>query len=112
MKEVHQSGKMRRRAPGQGPLYGWKGDNDRRQWMEYEYQTVWSPGEADDARPRQAPDEPDRVHGAAGNGGPRVRGDVAAQGQPDGDLGPAEGERVVARRERRDSGPVDDQGTA
>jgi hypothetical protein len=23
-------------------LYGWKGDNDRRKWMEYEYQTVWS----------------------------------------------------------------------
>ena len=23
-------------------LYGWKGDNDRRHWMEYEYQTVWS----------------------------------------------------------------------
>jgi hypothetical protein len=23
-------------------LYGWKGDNDRRNWMEYEYQTVWS----------------------------------------------------------------------
>jgi hypothetical protein len=23
-------------------LYGWKGDDDRRRWMEYEYQTVWS----------------------------------------------------------------------
>lgn len=23
-------------------LYGWKGDNDRGRWMEYEYQTVWS----------------------------------------------------------------------
>jgi hypothetical protein len=23
-------------------LYGWKNDNDRRRWMEYEYQTVWS----------------------------------------------------------------------
>lgn len=23
-------------------LYGWKGDNDRSHWMEYEYQTVWS----------------------------------------------------------------------
>lgn len=23
-------------------LYGWKGDNDRRRWMDYEYQTVWS----------------------------------------------------------------------
>jgi hypothetical protein len=23
-------------------LYGWKGDNDRTHWMEYEYQTVWS----------------------------------------------------------------------
>jgi hypothetical protein len=23
-------------------LYGWKGDNDRRHWMDYEYQTVWS----------------------------------------------------------------------
>jgi hypothetical protein len=23
-------------------LYGWKGDNDRRRWMEYEYQTTWS----------------------------------------------------------------------
>lgn len=23
-------------------LYGWKGDNDRRQWMDYEYQMVWS----------------------------------------------------------------------
>lgn len=23
-------------------LYGWNGDNDRRRWMEYEYQTVWS----------------------------------------------------------------------
>lgn len=23
-------------------LYGWKGDNDRRRWAEYEYQTQWS----------------------------------------------------------------------
>lgn len=23
-------------------LYGWKNDNDRRHWMEYDYQTVWS----------------------------------------------------------------------
>jgi len=23
-------------------LYGWKGDNKRRTWMDYEYQTVWS----------------------------------------------------------------------
>jgi len=23
-------------------LYGWKGDNDRRRWMDYEYQTTWS----------------------------------------------------------------------
>jgi hypothetical protein len=23
-------------------LYGWKGDNDRSHWMDYEYQTVWS----------------------------------------------------------------------
>ncbi len=23
-------------------LYGWKGDADRRQWMDYEYQTTWS----------------------------------------------------------------------
>jgi hypothetical protein len=23
-------------------MYGWKGDNDRRHWMDYEYQTVWS----------------------------------------------------------------------
>jgi hypothetical protein len=23
-------------------LYGWKGDNNRRRWMDYEYQTVWS----------------------------------------------------------------------
>lgn len=23
-------------------LYGWKGDNDRRQWLEYDYQTTWS----------------------------------------------------------------------
>jgi len=23
-------------------LYGWKGDNDRRRWMDYEYQAVWS----------------------------------------------------------------------
>ncbi|HLQ66535.1 MAG TPA: hypothetical protein VK123_04790 [Candidatus Limnocylindrales bacterium] len=23
-------------------LYGWKGDSDRRQWMNYEYQTTWS----------------------------------------------------------------------
>ncbi len=23
-------------------LYGWKGDNDRRKWMEYEVQTTWS----------------------------------------------------------------------
>lgn len=23
-------------------LYGWKGDNDRRRWMDYEYQTQWS----------------------------------------------------------------------
>jgi hypothetical protein len=23
-------------------LYGWKGDNDRRRWLDYEYQTVWS----------------------------------------------------------------------
>ena len=23
-------------------LYGWKGDNDRRHWVDYEYQTVWS----------------------------------------------------------------------
>jgi hypothetical protein len=23
-------------------LYGWKNDNDRRRWMEYDYQTVWS----------------------------------------------------------------------
>jgi hypothetical protein len=23
-------------------MYGWKGDNDRRRWMDYEYQTTWS----------------------------------------------------------------------
>lgn len=23
-------------------LYGWKGDNDRRRWMNYDYRTVWS----------------------------------------------------------------------
>lgn len=23
-------------------MYGWNGDNDRRQWMNYEYQTTWS----------------------------------------------------------------------
>jgi hypothetical protein len=23
-------------------LYGWKGDNNRQRWMDYEYQTVWS----------------------------------------------------------------------
>jgi hypothetical protein len=23
-------------------LYGWKGDNNRRRWMDYEYQTLWS----------------------------------------------------------------------
>jgi hypothetical protein len=23
-------------------LYGWKGDNDRRRWLEYEYRPVWS----------------------------------------------------------------------
>jgi hypothetical protein len=23
-------------------LYGWKGDNDRRRWLQYEYQTTWS----------------------------------------------------------------------
>ena len=23
-------------------LYGWKGDNDRRRWMEYEYRALWS----------------------------------------------------------------------
>lgn len=23
-------------------LYGWKGDNDRRRWMDYEYKTAWS----------------------------------------------------------------------
>jgi hypothetical protein len=23
-------------------LYGWKGDTDRQEWMEYEYQTHWS----------------------------------------------------------------------
>jgi hypothetical protein len=23
-------------------LYGWKGDNDRRHWVDYEYQAVWS----------------------------------------------------------------------
>lgn len=23
-------------------LYGWQGDNDRRRWMDYEYQTTWS----------------------------------------------------------------------
>jgi hypothetical protein len=23
-------------------LYGWKGDNNRKQWMDYEYQAVWS----------------------------------------------------------------------
>jgi hypothetical protein len=23
-------------------LYGWKGDNDRRRWLDYEYRTIWS----------------------------------------------------------------------
>ena len=23
-------------------LYGWKGDNNRKRWIDYEYQTLWS----------------------------------------------------------------------
>jgi hypothetical protein len=33
-------------------LYGWKGDNDRSRWREYEYQTVWSLFGGRPSRPR------------------------------------------------------------
>ncbi len=54
MKKTHQNGQLtddevridRNNFSKEGNnfklLYGWKGDNDRRRWMDYEYQTVWS----------------------------------------------------------------------
>ena len=54
MKKVHQSGDVTydevridrdnfvRTANNFKVLYGWKGDNDRSHWLDYEYQTRWS----------------------------------------------------------------------